>query len=250
MSRNILVTGSASGIGAALAAQLREAGDIVIGLDRREADIVFDLANATQIKAACAAIDVSLDGLALVAGLPGTAEPDAIFKVNTGAPRALMTGLADRLTDGSSVVVVSSVTAARCPLSASELDAMLAQPTLEGAEFEDGKTAYECSKALINRWIQHAARDFLSRGVRVNGVSPGPVETPILRDFEESIGADRIAAAAQLTGRHGRPEEIAAAIRFLLSDDASWINGADIKVDGGYHALRTAGPAPAQKEVT
>lgn len=244
MSRRILVTGSASGIGAALTAQLREAGDNVIGLDRRKADIVCDLANATQIEAACAAIDAPLDGLALVAGLPGSAEPDAIFKVNTDAPRALMAGLADRLAEGSSVVVVSSVTAARCPLDASELDAMLAQPALRGAGLEDGKTAYEYSKALINRWVQHAAREFLSRGVRVNGVSPGPVETPILRDFEQSIGADRIAAAAELTGRHGRPEEIASAIRFLLSDDASWINGADIKVDGGYHALRAAGPSP------
>lgn len=243
MSRRILVTGSASGIGAALAAQLRADGESVIGLDQHKADIVCDLTSVTQIEAACASLEGPLDGVALVAGLPGTAEPDAIFKVNADAPRTLIGGLADKLCEGSSVVVVSSVTAARCPLDASALDAMLALPTIQDAGIEDGKIAYEYSKAFINRWVQHAARDFLVRGVRVNGVSPGPVETPILRDFEQSIGADRIAAAADLTGRHGRPEEIASAIRFLLSDDASWINGADIKVDGGYHALRAAGPA-------
>lgn len=69
-------------------------------------------------------------------------------------------------------------------------------------------------------------------------MSPGPVETPILADFRSSMGADRIAAAEALTGRHGRPEEIAQAIFFLLSPRASWVNGVDLKVDGGFHALR------------
>jgi NAD(P)-dependent dehydrogenase (short-subunit alcohol dehydrogenase family) len=163
--------------------------------------------------------------------------------VNCEAPRLLTHALASRLALGAGVVAVASVTAARCPLDDADKDRWLARPSAERPALADGKTAYEYSKALLIRWVQHAAAAFRSRGIRVNAVSPGPVETPILADFEASIGADRIAAAAALTGRHARPDEIAAVVQFLLGADAGWINGADIKVDGGYHALRAVGEA-------
>ena len=70
-----------------------------------------------------------------------------------------------------------------------------------------------------------------------------PVETPLLADFEKSIGEDRIAAAKELTGRHGEPEDIAAVAAFLLSDAAGWVNGTEIRVDGGYQAFRAAAEA-------
>ncbi|MEM7689532.1 MAG: SDR family oxidoreductase [Pseudomonadota bacterium] len=244
MTRRILVTGSASGIGAALTAQLRAAGDEVIGLDRRDADIVCDLTSETQIAAAVAAAPDQLDGLALVAGVPGTSDPRTIFAVNTFAPQRLTKGLAIKLNEGASIVAVSSITAARCPLDTLACDSWLAKPLDDLAtqrDIGDGKAAYEYSKALLNRWVQIAAHAFHAHGVRVNTVSPGAIETPILRDFEISIGEEHLDAAKRLTGRHGRPEEIANVIRFLLSAESGWINGADIKVDGGLHALRAAG---------
>jgi NAD(P)-dependent dehydrogenase (short-subunit alcohol dehydrogenase family) len=243
VNRRILITGSASGIGAALAKLLRGDGDEVIGLDRRDADIICDLTNIRQIEAAIANITDELDGVALVAGVPGTAEADTIFAVNTTAPQRLTGGLAPELREGGAIVAVSSVTAARCPLDMATCDTWLAMTPAQMAsqpEIVDGKTAYEYSKALLNRWIQRAAHDLHSRGVRVNGVSPGAIATPILRDFEISIGEEHLARAEQMTGRHGRPEEIASVIRFLLSPESGWINGADIKVDGGLHAFRAA----------
>ena len=243
MNRRILVTGSASGIGAALVTRLRAAGDTVIGLDRAGDDVVCDLADPVAIAAAAARIDGPLDGIAHVAGLPGTADPAAIMAVNCDAPRRLTEALAHLLAPGAAIVAVASVTAARCPLNDAAKDAWLALAPAQRTALTDGKTAYEYSKALLLRWVQHAAAGLRSQGVRVNAVSPGSVETPILPDFEASIGADRIAAAAALTGRHARPDEIAAVIQFLLGADAGWINGADIKADGGYHALRAVGEA-------
>ncbi len=242
VTRRILVTGSASGIGAALVTMLREADDEVIGLDRAGGDIVCDLCDPDAIADVAARLDGPLAGLAHVAGLPGTASVDAIFAVNVNAPRILTQALADKLDDRAAIVAVSSVTAARCTLTDGEKDALLDAPLddlMRKSGIEDGKAAYEHSKALLNRWVQGAASDFRPRSIRVNTVSPGPVETPILRDFEESIGADRIAGAARLTGRHADPREIASAIAFLLSRDAAWINGTDLKVDGGYHAFRS-----------
>jgi NAD(P)-dependent dehydrogenase (short-subunit alcohol dehydrogenase family) len=243
MNRRILVTGAASGIGAALAARLTAAGDKVIGLDRAGSDVTCDLADPAAIAAAAEDIAGPLDGIAHVAGLPGTADPATIMAVNCEAPRLLTEALAPRLVAGAGVVAVASVTAARCPLGDAEKDRWLARPLAERPAIADGKTAYEYSKALLIRWVQHAAAAFRAQGVRVNAVSPGPVETPILADFEASIGADRIAAAAALTGRHARPDEIAAVVQFLMGVDAGWINGTDIKVDGGYHALRAVGEA-------
>lgn len=245
MSGTILVTGSASGICRALYRDLVDAGYRPIGLDRAAGpgcDIVCDLASSEAIARAAEQIDGPLAAIAHVAGLPGTAPTAAVLAVNLLAPRQLTDALAGRLAEGASIVAVSSITAARCSLDDAAKDWLLGLGPRElQAELStlDGTLAYEHSKALLNRWMLHEAAAFSSRRIRVNCVSPGPVETPILADFRSSMGADRIAAAEALTGRHGRPEEIAQAIFFLLSSRASWVNGVDLKVDGGFHALRT-----------
>src|SRR5262249_58695019 len=82
-------------------------------------------------------------------------------------------------------------------------------------------------------------------GIRINAVLPGPVETPILADFEESMGKDNLDGVKDLLGRHAAPADIADAILFLASDAARWINGHALVVDGGIPPALLLGVVPS-----
>ncbi|MGB7406753.1 MAG: SDR family oxidoreductase [Pacificimonas sp.] len=241
----ILVTGAASGIGAALAQRLRADGRAVIGVDLHAGEGIYGC-DITDVAARDALIDdlpTSLGGIAHVAGLPGTRDARQILEVNFLAVRALTAALLDRLEEGGAVVAVSSITAHRCDWEEAKLSETLAASdagVLASAASHDGREAYALSKRLLNFWVETQAADLMRRGLRINALAPGPVETPILNDFRASMGADRLAAAAEITGRHGRPEEIADAAAFLLSPDSRWINGTVIDCDGGFGAVRRA----------
>jgi NAD(P)-dependent dehydrogenase (short-subunit alcohol dehydrogenase family) len=251
MKRRIVVTGAASGIGATTAALLEANGDEVIMLDLRQPGgpgkfVACDLGREESIEQAVAAISGPIDGLANIAGLPGTHTPERILAVNFLGTRALTLGLVGKLREGASVVLVSSIAAHRCSWTDERLQALLTAPSWVQSLAQalqtpmNGGEAYELSKRLLNFWLPEATATFAAQGVRVNVVSPGPVDTPILPDFRISMGEARIDAAEQLVGRHARPEEIAHVLVFLLSGQAGWINGIDIRVDGGLYTLREA----------
>lgn len=245
--RTIVVTGAARGIGAALATRLRARGATVFAIDRQAVaegpSLAVDLSDPGAVAAAAGQLPARIDGLACVAGVPGTLDPGTVLAVNFVGTRDLAQLCLPRMSAGAACVFVSSVTAHRCtwPSQALEAlaraDAVSAPGFLEGL---DGTAAYELSKRVLNHWILTRLPQFSESGLRANIVSPGPVQTAILADFETSIGKDRLDAAAAIAGRHAQPEEIAAAIAFLLGPDAGWINGVELKVDGGYHALRAA----------
>jgi len=253
-----IVTGAASGIGAATVEQLRGTGASVVTVDvadlpRADArHLRCDLGDEQQISQtvealqAMARVEGPYDGIAHVAGLPGTRPPRDVLAVNFLAPRALVLGLSNALVRDAGVVLVSSLAALRCTWDARRLSAISDHADWAEAMNRameppiDGATAYEVSKRLLNHWVPAAIAALAPLGVRVNTVSPGPVQTPMLRDFRISMGESRIDAAERLSGRHATPGEVAAAIAFLLSPAAGWINGIDLRVDGGLHALREA----------
>ncbi|MGV3346805.1 SDR family NAD(P)-dependent oxidoreductase [Enterobacteriaceae bacterium LUAb1] len=97
-----------------------------------------------------------------------------------------------------------------------------------------GVTAYAAAKGGVKLLTQTLAADYAAKGMRINAVCPGYIETPLLA----GLGAEEHTALAALhpAGRLGKPEEVANAVAFLASDEASFINGACLLVDGGYVA--------------
>ena len=256
MSERVLVTGAASGIGAAVVDRLLGRGDRVLALDRvpvaprpgLEA-LTCDLADPAAIADVLDAVGqggAGIDAVAHVAGVPGTAPPLTVLSVNVLAPVLLVGPLLARMGPGGAAVTVASVAAHRSGASDDVLDELL-RCTGPGdlAHWLDrhphtGPEAYDTAKKALVRWSRLAAGEAVARGVRVNSVSPGPVETPILADFRRSMGEADIDRSAATVGRHGRPDEVAAAVVFLLGADASWISGADLPVEGGLLAVRAA----------
>lgn len=240
--KRIVVTGAASGIGAALAESIVALGGEALGLDIASGPHVVQRLDLSDPLAPLPEVAGPLHGLANVAGVPGTAPTEVIGAVNLFGMRRLTEALAPRLEPGSAIACVSSISSERCDWSEADLLrlALGADPAPLIARAKDGTDAYQITKAALNIMVPHWAERYAARALRVNAVSPGPVETPILRDFEASMGKDRIDAAASIVGRHGRAEEIAAVCAFLLSDASSWINGQILKADGGLHPRRMA----------
>ena len=248
-NKQILVVGAATGIGAALAALLRANGANVLGMDCQEMEdsssIIMDLAQPESIEPAVRTLPAGIDSVAYVAGVPATADPANILQINFLGLRSLFSALRPKLSEQSSAVFVSSITARRCDWPDDDLEALVSAPIevalgVLRSKSLDGVAAYQLSKRALNYWVKSRLSAFVAKGIRANIVSPGPVQTKILRDFEESMGRSRIEAASKLVGRHGQPEEIAEVIAFLLSDHARWISGEDLRADGGFSALRGA----------
>jgi NAD(P)-dependent dehydrogenase (short-subunit alcohol dehydrogenase family) len=113
-----------------------------------------------------------------------------------------------------------------------------------GLAAEPGLAAYGAAKAGVFSLTRSAAVEYAGQGVRVNAISPGPIDTPALSAWLEAFPGGRPAFEAQIPqGRLGQPEEIAQSAVFLLSDRSSFINGAALVADGGIHA-RLASPRP------
>jgi NAD(P)-dependent dehydrogenase (short-subunit alcohol dehydrogenase family) len=243
-----IITGGASGIGASTARLFHGEGASVLIVDRTgeeaaalarsldtdggrvralTADVVEEAAVSGCVQAALDAWG-RLDIVVNNAGVPSRMtledltpeEMDRVLGVNLKGPLLLCKHAMPALqrTSGAIVNVVSI--SATCGIP--------------------GQFIYAPSKGALAQMTRQLAVEYASRGVRVNAVSPGTIDTPMLRqgriDPERHERNLKFLMSQHPIGRFGRPEEVAAAILFLASDEASFITGANLAVDGGYTA--------------
>ncbi|WP_316738928.1 SDR family oxidoreductase [Pedobacter aquatilis] len=237
-NKNVVITGGSTGIGFATAKAFIDAGATVWITSRSEKNlaeasaeinspnlktVVSDTSTLQGIEVLAKVIaesKVKLDALFLNAGIAvfapiesaTEADFDAQFNTNVKGYYFTLQKLIPHLNDGSAVVLTSSTVATATNV---------------------GTSIYSATKGAVNKIAQIAANELAPRKIRVNIVSPGPVQTPGLEGAVPAEGKAQLAAATALQ-RLGVASEIADTVLFLSSDAASFINGTELLVDGGY----------------
>lgn len=250
-----VLTGCASGIGAATRLRLEAAGNDVIGVDLRDSEIVADLSDAEQrtraVNEAIEACNGKLDGLVTAAGVGPPRNAELILAVNWFGTEAFLTGLRDALAASESIakVVAISSNSTTCSPNTSQalIDACLAHDEAAALEvlgsFDERNAManmYAASKTAVARYVRRnaATPDWAGAGIRLNAIAPGAVATPLLDGGldDEYFGA-QIRSFPVPTGGFGEPDQIAAWIEFMLSDAADFMAGSVVFVDGGTDAM-------------
>jgi len=239
--KTILVTGGSSGIGRAIAVECSKMGAGIILNARNEerlketlsqmegtghSIVVADLSNDDERKRLVNASPL-LDGLVNCAGVVKTLpfqfvnveELANIMNVNFSAPTLLSAELVKgkKFSKNSSIVFISSISGVVC--------------------VGGGNSMYSASKGAINGVMKNMALDLALKGIRVNSVNPGMVETHILDDGTIAAGQLEEDKKRYPLKRYGKPEEIAYPVIYLLSDASCWVTGSSIVIDGGYTLL-------------
>ena len=245
-NKKIVVTGAASGIGAETAKLLKSQGAQVIAVDLNQpsanADqyIKADLADPLSIGRAIEALPAGIDGLCNIAGVPPTRGRSLVLKVNFLGLRQFTQQLIGKLNDNAAIVNLASMAGHGWTKAVPRVKALLALEDFEAVEdfcrehSIDDVYSYLFSKEALIVWTMINRWTWRKQGIRMNCVSPGPVETPILPDFIKMLG-ERAQEDMTLLGRAGTPQEVAPLVVFLCSDGSRWISGANIPCDGGMN---------------
>lgn len=250
MSRSYVVTGGGRGVGKAVVERLLDGADSVVAIELDPAALAWmddhpagRRAIAVVGDAADEAVAERAADLARGAGtLAGWVNNAAVFRdasIHSASPGEVLELIALNL----NAAVVGCATAIRRFLAAGTEGAIVNVSSHQARRAVPGCMPYVTAKAAIEGMTRALAVEYGSRGIRVNAVALGSVDTERYRDFlgrQEPPAAARIEEEMRLLhpiGRVGRPDEIAAVIAHLLSGDASFVNGATVPVDGGRSVL-------------
>lgn len=249
-NRLILVTGAASGIGKATVEACHAAGARVVaadlppvatiaaaaGLGADELALSLDVVDAAAVRAGLAEVQSRyghLDGLVNCAGITGQG---SIEQIGVEQFRKVL---------AVHVEGTFNLTQAALPLlRAGSRAAIVNLGSIYGMTGGAGNLAYNTAKAALLNFTRSMAADLGPEGIRVNAVSPGYIDTPmtVMLQHEAAARMREQFVRMHLLQRPGRPEEVAKAILFLLSDEASFITGANLPVDGGFSAAASILP--------
>jgi NAD(P)-dependent dehydrogenase (short-subunit alcohol dehydrogenase family) len=237
-----LITGGNSGIGLATAKQFVNEGAYVFITGRREAELAAakkqigknvtairgDVSNLDDLDRLFAQIRKEKDRIDIVFANAGVARYapigtitedffDSIFDINVKGVLFTVQKALPLLRDGGSIILNASIVATKGLSS---------------------NSVYSATKAAVRSFARTWTTDLKDRRIRVNAISPGPIDTPglseLLASSETGEQRRKMISTTVPLGRFGRPEEIAKAVVFLASDDASYITGIELFVDGGF----------------
>ncbi|SRR6266404_133216 len=244
--KRVAVNGCFSGMGEATAKLLLELGAEVHGLDFKESKLPLasftqvDLRDPAALDAAVVKIGGKVDALFNCAGLPQTSPPLDVMKVNYAGMRRMTERMLPLMSAGGAIVSISSTAGLGWSRRMPVLMPFLKIDGYDGIvkwcqdNAETVGQGYGFSKEAIIVWTLMSSSQFIKRGIRINCTLPGPTQTPMMKAFEAATPAAVLEAAAQPINRRSTPEEQAAALVFLNSDAASYINGVALPVDGGF----------------
>ena len=248
--RTTVISGSASGIGAAVRKRLEADGDRVVGIDLRDAEITEDLSTPggreKAIKQVLGLVENRLDRLVLCAGVGAHVRPPSrVAAVNYFGAVDLLDGLLGALGQGEhpAAVVISSNSAQIFPMDDDPFVTALLDHREEEAAglidaMDNSPLAYLASKNALGKAVRRRAVSWARAGVRLNAVAPGATMTPLLQGgLDHPQFGDAIRNFPIPTGGFGDPEQVAAAVLFLLGAEAAFCNGAVLFVDGGTDAM-------------
>jgi len=251
--QRVVITGASSGMGAATATMLVDAGAEVHALDIRDVSAPVakayetDVGDPDSVDTALAAIGAPIHKLFNVAGVPQTHAPERVFAVNFLGLRHVTEATLDLMPDGGAIASVASLAGMGWSEHIASISELLDTPDVASgqawaaAHLADHGDPYFFSKeCVIVYTLRRAPRLVRERGIRVNCISPGPVDSPMMVDFRAALSSATIDwTAAQANGRLGRPQEMAPPLVFLNSDDASYVSGHNLIVDAGFTAAMT-----------
>lgn len=244
----VAITGGTSGIGRETVRILKERGCHITVFDIAEPEfevddfIYLDIASDASIDAALSKSSGPFDALCNIAGVPPRdGNQEKVLAINWIGLKLFTNGFLDKLNEGGAIVNMASRAGAMWRENLEQVERLL---RVEGRnqladfchqESLDSVRAYALSKEAVVVWTMMECERMLNRGLRINSISPGAIETSIKQDFLNAFG-DGMVKNIERVGRAGLPSEVAEVTAFLALPASNWLKGIDITVDGGMSA--------------